>query len=98
METIENGFGGSVGVAASRLTGYRGCWLRRKSADSTVMYRKKAVVSYKSTPAEMWSNSPSSASSYEFFAELWSQQELVTEHWFTYSRLGPGTGQVHRTG
>ena len=32
------------------------------------------------------------------FTELWSQQELVTEDCFTYSRLGPGTGQVHRTG
>ena len=42
------------------------CWLQRKPADSTVMDRKKAVVSYKPTPAEMWSNSPSSASSYEF--------------------------------
>ena len=29
------------------------CWLQRKSADSTVMDRKKAVVSYKPTPAEM---------------------------------------------
>ena len=29
------------------------CWLRRKSADSTVMDRKKAVVSYKPTPVEM---------------------------------------------
>ena len=28
-------------------------WLQRKSADSTVMDRKKAVVSYKPTPAEM---------------------------------------------
>ena len=28
-------------------------WLRRKSADSTVMDRKKAVVSYKPMPAEM---------------------------------------------
>ena len=28
-------------------------WLLRKSADSTVMERKKAVVSYKPTPAEM---------------------------------------------
>ena len=29
------------------------CWLQRKPADSTVMDRKKAVVSYKPTPAEM---------------------------------------------
>ena len=29
------------------------CWLQRKSADSTVMDRKKAVVSYKLIPAEM---------------------------------------------
>ena len=29
------------------------CWLHRKSADSTVMDGKKAVISYKSTPAEM---------------------------------------------
>ena len=29
------------------------CWLQRKSADSTVMDRRKAVVSYKPTPAEM---------------------------------------------
>ena len=29
------------------------CWLKRKSADSTVMDRKKAVVSYKPMPAEM---------------------------------------------
>ena len=28
------------------------CLLQRKSADSTVMDRKKAVVSYKLTPAE----------------------------------------------
>ena len=28
------------------------CFLQRKSADSTVMERKKAVVSYKPTPAE----------------------------------------------
>ena len=28
-------------------------WLQRKSADSTVMDRKKAVVSYKPSPAEM---------------------------------------------
>ena len=28
------------------------CWLQRKSAYSTVMDRKKAVVSYKPTPAE----------------------------------------------
>ena len=41
------------------------CWLQRKSADSTVVDRKKAVVSYKPTAAEM-SNSPSCASSYEF--------------------------------
>ena len=27
-------------------------WLQRKSADSTVMDRKKAIVSYKPTPAE----------------------------------------------
>ena len=43
------------------------CWLRRKSVDSTVMDRKMTVVSYKPTPAEMQSNLPSSASSYEFF-------------------------------
>ena len=30
-----------------------GGWLQRKSADSTVIDRKKAVVSYKPTPAEM---------------------------------------------
>ena len=29
------------------------CWLQRKSADSTVLDRKKAVVSYKPMPAEM---------------------------------------------
>ena len=29
------------------------CWLQRKSADSTVMDRKKAVVLYKPTIAEM---------------------------------------------
>ena len=29
------------------------CWLQRKSADSTVMDRKKGVVSYKPTHAEM---------------------------------------------
>ena len=29
------------------------CWLQKKSADSTIMDRKKAVVSYKPTPAEM---------------------------------------------
>ena len=29
------------------------CWLQRKSAVSTVMDRKKAVVSYKPMPAEM---------------------------------------------
>ena len=29
------------------------CWLQRKSADSIVMDRKKALVSYKPTPAEM---------------------------------------------
>ena len=29
------------------------CWLQRKSVDFTVIYRKKAVVSYKLTPAEM---------------------------------------------
>ena len=29
------------------------CWLQRKSVDSTVMDRKKVVVSYKPTPAEM---------------------------------------------
>ena len=29
------------------------CWLQRKSADSTVMDREKAVVSYKPTLAEM---------------------------------------------
>ena len=29
------------------------CWLQRKYADSTVMDRKKAVVSYKPTPVEM---------------------------------------------
>ena len=28
------------------------CWLQTESADSTVMDRKKAVVSYKPTPAE----------------------------------------------
>ena len=28
------------------------CWLHRKSADNTVMDRKKAVVSNKPTPAE----------------------------------------------
>ena len=33
-----------------------------------------------------------------FFAELWIHQEPVTEHCLTYNRLGPGTGQVHRTG
>ena len=42
------------------------CWLQREYVDSTVMDRKKAVVSYKPTPAEMLSNSLSSASSYEF--------------------------------
>ena len=31
------------------------------------------------------------------YAELWSHQEPVTEHCFTYNRLGPGTGQVSRT-
>ena len=29
------------------------CWVQRKSADSTVVDRKKAVVSYKPNPAEM---------------------------------------------
>ena len=29
------------------------CWLQKKSADSTVMDMKKAVVLYKPTPAEM---------------------------------------------
>ena len=29
------------------------CWLLRRFVDSTVMDRKKAVVSYKPTPAEM---------------------------------------------
>ena len=29
------------------------CWLQRKSANYTVMDRKKVVVSYKPTPAEM---------------------------------------------
>ena len=29
------------------------CWLQRKSADSTVIGRMKAVVSYKAMPAEM---------------------------------------------
>ena len=29
------------------------CWLQRKSADSAVMDRKKAAVSYKRTPADM---------------------------------------------
>ena len=29
------------------------CWLQRKYADSTVMDRKKAVVAYKPTAAEM---------------------------------------------
>ena len=42
------------------------CWLQGKSADSTIMDRKKAVVSYKPTPAETYSNLPSSASCYEF--------------------------------
>ena len=31
-------------------------WLQKKSADSTVMDRNKAVVLYKPTPAEMQSN------------------------------------------
>ena len=56
METIENGFGGWVhdGVAVSRLLLVtEDCWLQRKSADSTVMDRKKAVVSYNPTHAEM---------------------------------------------
>ena len=51
------------------------------------MDRKKAVVSYKPTPAETKSNSPSSASSYEFSQNCGA----------TRNRLGPGTGQVHRT-
>ena len=55
------------------------------------MAGKKAVVSYKPTPAEIESNSPSCASSYDFW------QKLVTEDCFTYSLLGSGTGQVHRT-
>ena len=43
------------------------------------------------------------APSYQFdrlqrvYAELWSYQELVTEHCFTYNCLGSGTGQVSRT-
>ena len=61
------------------------------------MDKKKAVVSCKPTLAEMYSNSPSSASSYEFL-QNWSHQEPVTEDYFTYSRLGPGSGQVDRTG
>ena len=52
------------------------CWLQRKSADSTVMDRKKVVVSYKPTPAEMLSNSLSSAGSYEF-----SQNCGATRNW-----------------
>ena len=63
------------------------CWLQRKSADSTVMDRKKAVVSYKPTPA-------SSATT----NRLQRITEPVTEDCFTYSWLGPGTGQVHMTG
>ena len=47
METIENGFGVHDGVPVSRITGYR------ESADSTLMDRKKVVVSYKPMPAEM---------------------------------------------
>ena len=73
------------------------CWLRRKSADSTVMDRKKAVVLYKPTLLRCSLFHPVLPPPMSF-TELWSHQELVTEHCFTYSRLGPGTGQVHRTG
>ena len=34
------------------VTGGGDCWLQRKSAASTVMDRKKAVVSYKPAPAK----------------------------------------------
>ena len=67
METIENG----LEVEYMMEYQYPGLlvtedyWLQRKSADSTVMDRKKSVVSYKPTPAET-SNSPSFPSSYEF--------------------------------
>ena len=35
------------------LLGTEDCWLQRKCADSTIMDRKKAVVSYKPTTVEM---------------------------------------------
>ena len=37
----------------SRLLVTEDGWLQRKSADSTVMDKKKAVVSYKPIPVEM---------------------------------------------
>ena len=63
-----------------------GLRVTEKSAVSTVMDRKKAVVSYQPTPAET-SNSPSSASSYEF-----SQNCGATRNWV----LGRYTGLTNR--
>ena len=56
METIENRFGGEYMMKYQYpdLLVTEDCWLQRKSADSTVTERKKAVnVSYKPTPAKM---------------------------------------------
>ena len=55
METIENGLYIEYMMEHQHpgLLVIEGCWLQGKSADSTLMDRKKAVVSYKPTPAEM---------------------------------------------
>ena len=55
METFENGFEVEYMMEYQYpdLLVTEDCWLQRKSADSTVMDRKKAIVSYKPMPAEM---------------------------------------------
>ena len=62
METIANGLEVEymMELQYPDLLVTEDCWLQRKSADSTVMYRKKVavtgqkvVVSYKPTPPEM---------------------------------------------
>ena len=55
METIENGLEVEYMMQYQDpgLLVTEDCWLQRKSADSTVMDRMKAVVSYKPTPVQM---------------------------------------------
>ena len=51
METIENGFEYMMEYQHPGLSATEDCWLQRKSADSTVMDRKKAVVEVVEEPA-----------------------------------------------